>query len=181
MQWAHQPALKAKLNNVQGGTPQNPELSPGGQAPCSTGFPCYMNLLQTHLYHCTSWHCCERLHSTLVNFFWKTLSRPLLISRWVIYKRTCLHCTECSPVFHPKQHDPGSPHALFLPPVLPEAARSGQDFFCFLDEKSPQRKMFCSCGEVKQKTAKALKDIKINKFKNCFEQWEKYCIKWRVL
>ena len=27
--------------------------------------------------------------------------------------------------------------------------------------------------EVKQKTAEALKGIKINEFKNCFEQWKK--------
>ena len=27
--------------------------------------------------------------------------------------------------------------------------------------------------EVKQKTAEALKGVKINKFKNCFEQWKK--------
>ena len=28
--------------------------------------------------------------------------------------------------------------------------------------------------EVKQKTAEALKGIKIDKFKNCFEQWNKH-------
>ena len=34
-------------------------------------------------------------------------------------------------------------------------------------------KCFADVEEVKQKTAEALKGIKINKFKNCFEQWEK--------
>ena len=34
-------------------------------------------------------------------------------------------------------------------------------------------KHFANVEEVKQKTAEALKDIKYDKFKNCFEQWEK--------
>ena len=32
---------------------------------------------------------------------------------------------------------------------------------------------FANVEEVKQKMAEALKGIKINKFKNCFEQWKK--------
>ena len=34
-------------------------------------------------------------------------------------------------------------------------------------------KHFASVEEVKQKMAEALKGIKIQEFKNCFEQWEK--------
>ena len=34
-------------------------------------------------------------------------------------------------------------------------------------------KPFANVEEVKQKMAEALKDIKIDKFKNCFEQWKK--------
>ena len=37
-------------------------------------------------------------------------------------------------------------------------------------------KCFADVGEVKQKTAEVLKGIKINEFKNCFEQWKK-CLK----
>ena len=37
-----------------------------------------------------------------------------------------------------------------------------------------QRKHFADVEEVKQKMAEALKGIKINKFKNCFEQWKKH-------
>ena len=33
-------------------------------------------------------------------------------------------------------------------------------------------KCFADVEEVKQKTAEALKGIKIDKFKNCFEQWK---------
>ena len=34
-------------------------------------------------------------------------------------------------------------------------------------------KCFANVEEVKQKTAEALKGIKINEFKSCFEQWQK--------
>ena len=34
-------------------------------------------------------------------------------------------------------------------------------------------KHFADVEEVKQKLAEALKGIKINEFKNCFEQWKK--------
>ena len=38
--------------------------------PCSTGFPLYeVSILGTHLYQSISWHCCERLRSASVNFF----------------------------------------------------------------------------------------------------------------
>ena len=50
------------------------------------------------------------------------------------------------------------------------------DFFFLLvspDEKSPQGKHFADVEEAKQKTAKALKGIKINEFKNYFKQWKK--------
>ena len=34
-------------------------------------------------------------------------------------------------------------------------------------------KCFADVEEVKQKTAEALKDIKMDEFKHCFEQWKK--------
>ena len=75
-------------NDTRGGH-KNPELSSGGWAPCSAGFPQYVSVLGIHLYQCTSWHCFERLRSASVNFFWRLSA--LLISWWVIYKRTCPH------------------------------------------------------------------------------------------
>ena len=37
-------------------------------------------------------------------------------------------------------------------------------------------KRFADVEEVKQKRAAALKGIKIDEFKNCFEQWEKFSV-----
>ena len=39
---------------------------------------------------------------------------------------------------------------------------------------SSKGKRFANAEEVKQKTAEALKGIKINEFKNGFEQWKKH-------
>ena len=42
-------------------------------------------------------------------------------------------------------------------------------------------KCFAYVEEVKQKMAEALFGIKINEFKNCFEQWKKYLDRCIVL
>ena len=48
------------------------------------------------------------------------------------------------------------------------------NFFWFTQMKKVLKgKYFAKVKEVKQKTVEALKDIKINEFKNCFEQWKK--------
>ena len=39
-------------------------------------------------------------------------------------------------------------------------------------------KCFADVKEVKQKMAEALKGTKINKLKNCFEQWKKCLDRW---
>ena len=47
-------------------------------------------------------------------------------------------------------------------------------FFSFPQMKKLLRgKYFANVEEVKPKMAEALKGIKINEFKNCFEQWKK--------
>ena len=52
-----------------------------------------------------------------------------------------------------------------------------RDFFLFpWMKKVLKGKHFADVEEVKQKTAEALKGIKINKFKNCSEQWKKVSI-----
>ena len=78
--------------------------------------------------------------------------------------------------------------AWSLCPTLPIQLISPSDFFvCFPGWKKLLKwKCFANVEEVKQKIVEALKGIKINEFKNCFEQWKKmslkvYCIKWRVL
>ena len=47
------------------------------------------------------------------------------------------------------------------------------DFLFPRMKKVLKGKHFADVEEVKQKMAEALKGIKINKFKNCFEQWKK--------
>ena len=48
------------------------------------------------------------------------------------------------------------------------------NFFLFPQMKKVLKgKHFAHVEEVKQKMAKVLKGIKIDEFKNCFEQWEK--------
>ena len=42
-----------------------------GMGPYRTGFPCWVSVLWTHLYHSTCWRCYERLCSASVNFFWR--------------------------------------------------------------------------------------------------------------
>ena len=39
-----------------------------------------------------------------------------------------------------------------------------------------QMETFSQCEREKQKMAEALKGIKINAFKNCFEQWKNFLI-----
>ena len=90
-------------------------------------------------------------------FFLKTLSTWLPISLWVIYKHTCLHCTECAAVFDPKRHHPCATHSLFTR-SCPEC-----DFFGFpWVKKVLKGKCFANVEEVKQKTAESLKCIKID-------------------
>ena len=54
------------------------------------------------------------------------------------------------------------------PPYIPDPTLS--DFFVSPDQKKILRgKYFANVEEVKQKTAETLKNIKIDKFKNCSE------------
>ena len=59
-------------------------------------------------------------------------------------------------------------HPTYSTNITPET------FFCFPEMKKVLKgKHFADVEEVKQKTAGALKGIKIQEFKNCFEQWKK--------
>ena len=58
------------------------------------------------------------------------------------------------------------------PPTLPISPQV--TFFLFLRMKKILKgKCFATVEEVKQKTEEALIGIKIDEFKNCFEQWKK--------
>ena len=61
------------------------------------------------------------------------------------------------------------PHPPYLPDLTPS------DFFLFPHMKKVlKQKWFADVEEVKQKMSEALKGIKINESKSCFEQWEKH-------
>ena len=61
------------------------------------------------------------------------------------------------------------------PPYSLSLAPSDVSFVSW-DVKSPQREIFYQYGRGETKAAEALKGIKIDKFKNCFEQLEKVLI-----
>ena len=58
------------------------------------------------------------------------------------------------------------------PPYSPDLTLNNYFLFPWM-KKVLKGKHFASVEEVKQKTAEALKGLKINEFKNCFEQWKK--------
>ena len=133
-----------------------------------------MSVLEPHLDQCTSWQSCDRLCSASANFFWR-------LNAFTHFMMSDLH------IHLPTQHwlfsgfwpKPARPPCPTL--HIHQISLQLTYFFVFLDKKVLKRKCFADNGRVKQKTAEALKGIKINEFKNCFEQWEKYlnrCIAW---
>ena len=61
---------------------------------------------------------------------------------------------------------------MLRPPHSPNL--TPRAFFLFPQMKGVLKgKCFANVQEVKQKMAEALKGIKIDKFKTCFEQWKK--------
>ena len=61
------------------------------------------------------------------------------------------------------------PHPPYSPDVTPS------NFFLFPWLKNVfKEKCFADVEEVEKKMAEALKALKINEFKNCFEQWKKH-------
>ena len=130
------------------GTQKTPELSPGGQVPCSTGFPHEVSVLGTHLYQCTSWRCCERMHLALVISFEKSFS---VFAHFMIddLEHTWPPCTECLAVFDQNQHDPPMPHLPYSPNLSPSDTPALK--------KNPQRETFCQCGRGKTKNGRSTK------------------------
>ena len=99
-------ALSESPNIYMRATPQKTESSSGGWALCSPGFPCYMNILGTHLHQCTSCHCCERLclHQWifLLSFYYicpnsPPLLCPALPTPTSNFPSTDSQCPPCSP------------------------------------------------------------------------------------
>ena len=126
--------------------------------------------LTIHLYHCTSWPCCERLHSASVNFFWRLFQHICLFhdggftivpAHTVPRAQQFLTKTGMAPVPHP-------PHSPLLTP--------NNTFFVLSDVKSPQREMLCQCGRGETKNSRSTKRHQNWWVQNCFEQWEKVLI-----
>ena len=89
---------------------------------------------------------------------------------------TRLHCAEHSAVCDQKAAWPQCP-TFRIHPISPSAT-----FLVSLDEKCPQRETFCWCGRDETKKRQThLKGVKINEFKNCFEQWRKRLDRYIVL
>ena len=61
------------------------------------------------------------------------------------------------------------PHPPYSPPLTPNNL-----FCCLRMKKVLKRKHLTDVEEVGQKMPESLKGIKINKFKNCFEQRKKH-------
>ena len=126
------------------GIPRILELSFGGRAPCSTGFPQEVSVLETHLYQCTSWCCCERLHSTSRNFFWRLFQSICpFYDGWF----TSVPAYAMLSVQQFLTKNVMTPH---LPPSLLTGSHPKQLFFVSPHKKSPQRH-FADMEEVKIK------------------------------
>ena len=135
------------------------------------GFPRQVSALGTHLYQGTSWHCCKRLYSASVNFFLIFQCICPFHERWFT-----VHLPPPCWVFSSflaKNSMTPMPH----PPYSPDLTLS--TFFLLLFpwwKESSKRNilpMWKRWNKQKEKKQKHLKGIKINKFKNYFEEWQK--------
>ena len=135
-----------------------------------------MRVLGTHLYQCTSWWCCERPW-----VFLKTLSTYLPVSGWVFYAHNCPQGRGFSSFL--------SKTAWPLCPTLTSHQISPRVtfFVCLFPwmKKVLKGKWVADVEKVKQKTAKTVKGIKIDEFKDSWavgkKFWLVHCIKWRVV
>ena len=114
---------------VSEGGPQTLELSCGGQAPCSTGFPYQVSVPGTHLYQCTRRRCCERLCLASVIFFFFFKTQPVCPFHDGWFMSTCPHRSWVFSSFD--QKNPAWPPCPSLPIhlILPQAT------FCFFGWK----------------------------------------------
>ena len=146
---------------MRGDTPKKLQLFSRGHAPCSTGFPCQVSVLGTHLYQCSAsvvrscfwlqW-ICLKLFQQICPFhdgwFTSTPAHTALSVQQFLTKNCMTPC-------------PTLPIHLISPWKL---------IFVYPHENILQMETFCWCGRGKQ-------GIKMNEFKNHFEQWKKVSIK----
>ena len=131
-------------------TPQM-ELFFGQWSPCSMGLPCLIRVLETHLYQCSSLCCCERLHSALVNFFWRFFEHFCPFhDGWLV--SAFAHTTLSIQQFLTKN---GMAPMLY-PPCSPDITLNAF-LFCFSNKKSPQKGKVCHCGRGEPKNGRGTK------------------------
>ena len=137
-----------------------------------------MSVLGTHLYQCTSWHCCERMRFTSVNFFEDSFNMfvRFLMGNLQVHLPTLSWVFSSCWFFLIKN----SMTPLLHPPYSPDFSQSNYFCVCFSKwkKKCLQRETFSNVEEVKQtnkqKMTEALKGTKTDKFKNCLEQPKKH-------
>ena len=135
-------------NNIYEGVSKKMELFSRGWAPCSTDSSCYVKVLGTHLYQCTSCRCCERLHSASVIFFWRLFPRVCPFNDgW--FMSTPAHTRMSVQIFFTKNGMTPVPHPLYS-----SSLALSDFFFVSQDGKSPQS---CQCGRGDTKTSRSTK------------------------
>ena len=127
------------------------------------------SVLGTHLYQCNIRCCCERLCSASVIIFWR-LFQCICPFHDGWFTSTPAHTALSIQQFLTKN---GTTPCPTIP--IYQSCPKWLLFWVSPDEKTKvlKRGCFASVEDIKQKTAEALKGIKINKFKDCFEQWER--------
>ena len=116
-----------------------------------------MSVLGTHLYQCTSWRCCERLHSVSVNFFWRLFNA---FAHFIMGEHTSPHSAKCSAVFEQKRHDPYAPSSLFT--------QSHPKGLCFPGWRKASKETFCWWGRGRTKNSRSTKRRRNQPFQKLF-------------
>ena len=109
---------------------------------------------------CARWHCCERLHSALVNFFEDSLNT---FARFMMgtFTSTAAQTTLSIQQFLTQNSFTPMPYPPYSPDLTPAT-------FLFPPMKRVLKgKHFADVKKVKEKAAEALKGIQPNEFKNC--------------
>ena len=118
------------ISLIQERDPQNSKLPSGGQAPCSTGFPCLVRVLGTHLYQCLAGVVVRGCIWLKWIFIWRIFQRVCPFhNRWFTSAPAQLSVEQ----FLTKSSMTPMPH----PPYSTIHAPSNF-FVVSLDEKSPQ-------------------------------------------
>ena len=128
--------ITADQLTVWDGTPKKWELTFGGQALCSTGFTLWVSVLGTHIYQCTSWHCCEMMlcSASMNSLFEASFSVFAHFTMGDLQVHLSALCWAFSS-FWPKMAWPLCP-TLLIHLISPQVT-----FLVSPDEKSFQRKM----------------------------------------